>query len=464
MVGLATKVVDLRALEGAPSNPSVETVTALTPVAWHPTANVMGAQDTLCASAARVLATVGLAGSDEYPFDQSEDVDGAAAQAYPTADEWRTIWGPLPRHVTPGCYLEAHVIYVPSGNTHREGEQDWEGDGARGDIRVRATWTNGAETDGPNNHAVALEPSLLGDDAVAGADAGQLPTDAGGEWTVLRETLIEEIWPPGVDSSASTAADFAEWTQVELEIQLRGGARIVDVFVYERPLRHAQEHDDVSPQSCHAFHVGAGEPVAQVTQVPQSEVVDGLVWEDQRFGSHQTLRVGSRQGERLSDPGLAWTAWTSEDDTFDELDIPPLTLSGATTPTGIFTGTAGYDEDAAAWLVSGAYSQRHDACEPLQVMRNGGRAVVEVRVWVDAEWTSGGGASGWIRLQSSPTEWVDVEFTDSGTRETLEVIGWLETQVAADQDHATLQVLYWTDDASDEIELYGWGFRPGHWA
>ena len=460
MPGFFRKLVELRDIEGAPATPSVATCHALTPAAWHPVRNAMAAQDTIPASARRILARAGLQGSFEYPFDQSLALIGIS-QVYPNPTTWRTIFGPLPRRTTPGTYLETHVLYLPSGNTQVGGGSNWGPGGAQGAIRIRAQWSNGATTSSNYTFSKVLEPSDLPDAGIA-ATAGQISEAAGAEWPALREALIENIFPPGADEDPATSETYAEWSTVTLEIEIQGGARIVDVVVYERPLRHAQDHNDVTPKSAHACVVGAGVPLSEVTPVPQTEARDGNFYEDHRFGSLQTLRVGSEQNARMGESGVAWGAFVSEHGAWSET-APVLSLSGATSPTPILESTTGYDPDQAGWRVSASYARLYELCESELVMLNGGRAVIPVRVWVDAEWSNGGGGGtvGTLRLQSSDSEWVDVEFRSNGVRETLSSVGWLESQVVADHAHAVLQALYFVDDAADQFEIYGWAFEFG---
>jgi hypothetical protein len=196
---------------------------------------------------------------------------------------------------------------------------------------------------------------------------------------------------------------------------------------------------------------------------------DGPVYTDRRFGSHQLLRVAHQQAEVLGPRILSWSPWSSNTVSFEQLnsfledDVEPIAID-STTFVDIITGAAGYDPARAGWLVHASHAQLHRYCDAAMVFPTGGRAVVPVRVVVRAAWSAGDeGELGVVRVQSSATEWVDVEFTTGGgTVESIEVLGWLETQVAADHATAVLQVL--ARQVGDGLRIYGididWGWTP----
>lgn len=436
----------------APAQPSIETLAALTPVAWHPVRNVCVAQDTLIGNARRTLVHWGLRGSDEWPWDQA----GAVAD-YPNNVDWRVVCPSTSHRLTPGSYLRLRVLHCPSGMTRDV--VDPSPHVPDGWVRVRVSWRNGATSSGPHDFDLQL-PSASAD--------GDMPTGEGEAWGQLYERSIYEIKPPGVDGSLAQSEVWSEGTVATITVYVRGGARVVDGVVHEYPLRHTTRHDETDPRSVHAAVVGAGPPLVAQTQVPQVERIDGPAFQDRRFGSHQLLRVAARQSAVLGPNVLFWAAWQSDGasqvqtNSLGEDDVEPVRVTGAG-PTRLLSGASGgYDPDDRGWLVAASHAQLHRYCEPVQVMRGGGRAVVEVTVQVRARWTGGGGL-GVVRLQSSATEWVDVEFASSGTTETVTVHGWLETQVAGDHAAAVLQAIVTPGAALHTVDVYaiaiewGWG-------
>lgn len=436
----------------APAQPSIETLAALTPVAWHPVRNLCVAQDTLVGSARRALVHWGLRGSDDWPWDQA-----GPTSAYPNNDDWRVVQPATAFRLTPGSYLRLRVLHCPSGMTRLSATADL--DQPDGWVRVEVTWTNGASSSGPHTFDLQL-PSVTGD--------GDMPTGAGEAWGQLYERSLEDIKPPGVDGSLATSEQWSEGTVATIAVYVRGGARIVDGVVHEHPSRHTSRHDETDPRSCHAAVVGGGPPLVALTAVPQTDRADGATYDDRRFGSHQILRVAARQSAVLGPRVMSWTPWASDNASFTQNnthgqnDVEPLRITGVG-PTHLLTGvSSGWDPDEAGWLVSASHAQLHRYCEPGQIMRGGGRAVVEVTVHVRARWTGAAG-SGVLRLQSSATEWVEIEFSSSGTVEDRTVYGFLESQVAGDHAAAVLQAIVTQTAAADTLDVYaiaiewGWG-------
>lgn len=435
---------------GAPAQPSVETCAALTPCEWHSVRNVVVGQDSIVGGARRIVGSWGLKGSDDWPWDSS-----AATEDHPPLEDWRVVQPPLPTRLTPGNYLRLRVLFAPTGNTE-DGDRESAAH-PEGWLRVRVSWSNGAASNGPNDHELQL-PAVEPD--------GDLPTAAGSVWGQVYELDLGEIWPADVDTDSATSEDYSEGTDVTIEIHVRGGARVIDAVVYEHPLRHTQAHDSTAAVSVHGSTAG-GPPLVAMTPVPQTERRDGATYDDRRFGAHQLLRVAAQQSEVLGPKILAWTPWASDGSSFDTVNshgdsnVEPIRITGTTALTEIVSGmTSGYDPDGPGWLVAASYAQLHRYCGD-SIMISGGRAVAPVSVTVRARWVGDAG-SGIVRLQSSATEWVDVEFLNGGTLESITVIGWLESQVQADQAAGVLQAFAQNTANGDRIDIFGisidWGW------
>jgi hypothetical protein len=288
-------------------------------------------------------------------------------------------------------------------------------------------------------------------------------------WGQVRELELAEIWPPGVEDTLATAEAYSEGARATFSLQVRGGARVIDAVLVEHPLRHVAAHDSTDDVSCHGAVQSGAVPLAPMTPVPQTDRRDGT-WDDRRWGSEQLLRVAHQQAEVLGPRILSWSPWASDGASYEQLntlgedDVEPVSITSATF-VDLATGGADYDPARPGWLVHASHAQLHRYCDPVQVMAGGGRAVVPVRVIVRARCVPGDGApgDGIVRVQSSTTEWIDVTFPDDDVLVTLEVVGWLETQVAADHATAVLQLLARrTEDAT--IRVYGvdidWGWSP----
>lgn len=473
MADTIRKTVKLVGTDG-PAAPSVEPLLALTPTKWAPLAAAMRAQDTLCGTANRVLARVGLAGQHEYPVDDSLATSSTDDIHYPMnsggiVDVWRTIWGPLPRRITPGCELRMHVLYLPSGMTQRfqSEEPHWIPDGAQGGVRALVTWDNGVEQTGPHTFEISLEGSGLTD--------GAAPSGPGAEWPALKERQLEEIRPPSSATDPEVAEDYSEWGpgpyptaatkrhEATIEIQIDGGARIVEVIIEEVPIAHVEDHDETDPQSVHAFQVGAGPPIVAVTQVPQIEGADGATYEEHRFGTRRLVETADWQAQRLGPAVADASSWVSEHPSPGVLQVPaPWSVDG-TTPTELVSGATAYDEDGPAWIVAGAHALPRDLNEPEQILVEGSRAVIPVRVHVRARLSPSDADGGWVRLQSSDTEWIDVFIPGSEDAANYTAVGYLESQVLPDHARARLQVFAWGSDPEDTLEVWGFAVDFGAW-
>jgi hypothetical protein len=444
---------------------AVEPLLALTPVEWSPLAAVMRAQDSLCGTANRVLVRLGLAGSSEFPVDDSLTA-AAATQNYPLADTWRTIWGAFPRRQTPGTQLEAHVIYLPSGMTVHNGV-NYVPDGARGGVRLLVTWNNGAESAGPEAFELDLEGSNLG--------GGAEPVNPGGAWTALREALIEGIRPPDSGTDTTIAEDFSEWGpgsyadattrqhEVDIEVQIRGGARLVELVIYEVPLAHVEDHDETDPQSVHAFWAAGGPPVTPQTNVPQIEAADGPTHEEHRFGTRRLVETADWQAQRLGPSVLEACSWVSAHGPPWPVLPDPWEATDELQFVDVVTGDADYSTSRPSWIVSGAYAKPHDLTDPLQIMAGGGRGVIPVRVRVLAR-TDSASYGGIVRVQSGTNEWVDVTIPAGGTHPAeYSAVGYLAAQVHPDHATAYCNVLARPDRAGVTVEVRNVAVEFGAW-
>lgn len=436
-----------KALVGlSPIRPGLGQLAPNTTCRWSPLGALGRAQDTVPASSRRVIASWSLSGADEWAQpDGSVDpnIGGVSPQNYPT-NTWRTL-GSYVANVTPGCDLRAHVMFCPAGLVHKQVVGVWTSDGAWAEARVAATWRFSAATDGPNYHAITMPGSLLG--TYGGAEN----TADGGNWASLQHRKIDGIRPTNFASSPPIGAAYSEWSTVTLELQVRGGARVVGFVVYEVPLAHVSNHDEAGLLSVHAMPAGPA-----LTPVPMVKAPDGTSYEEHRHGTRRVAQVAARQSDRLGPRIMQWTAW-------DETTIDPLTDTGPDPVTVTSTSYVSllnasittYGTDDPGWVVAGAHAQLHRLCDPQLILRREA-SVVPVRVRVDASRSAG---TGTVRVRCGLYEWVDVSVT--GARDWYEATGYLESQVHADHDAAPLEVFALV--ASGTLSIYGISIDYGTW-
>lgn len=396
---------------------------------WSPTRAVMEQQDHVVATSRRVLAEVSMSGSIDWSVPDGSADPGlptpVGAQVYPTAD-WRTV-GTFDGRLTPGCQLEAHVLFCPAGHVQKAIGPNWISDGCWGEIRFAVTWSNGASSSGPHYFSTLMPGSALG------TYGGGENTAAGADWQTADERLIENIEPPDFALDPAVAELYSEDAEVSIVIQVRGAPRIVHASCYEMPHAYVKLHSANRDISVHAMPDGLAPLVARPVEDPP----DGATYQENRFGTVHVTEIAMRQAERLGPRIWHWSSY-DEDQTSNWLDAEhdPVIVT-ATSFVDLFdTSVTGYDPSNAGFVVAGAHAQRHRLCDPNIIARQR-YASVPVRVRVDAQMGAG---TATVRVQTGRSSWVEVGF-GFGARSVHEATGYLESQVHADHAWAQGQVL-----------------------
>lgn len=403
------------------------------------------AQDTQPGQARRVLAEYGLGGAMEWAVPGGTINPDSGAATYPLESVWREV-GAYTGRLTPGCMLEAHLMYCPAGLVQRPAGLNYESAGAWAEFRIGVTWTNGASSTGPHYWTASMEGSIYG------TYGGLENNSFGADWNDLREKLVEAMRPPGSDEDNALAATYSEWSDVEITLEVRGGERIVHAVVYEEPDRHVHRHDNAGAVSVH----GAPPVDIPIPISAREEARDTLAFENHRMGTRRTLQVAERQGERLGPHFMAW-AHAEHDGT--PSSARALDVAANTGFEDIFDSNfAGYDPQYPGWVIAGSTAQLHR----LHGVRVRDRvAIVPVTVWVDAESTHGGGSGSTVRIQSGEYEWIDVLFGTTETRSTQKAYGYLQSQ--AHGDDATAVCVVQASVPSGVLAIYGVSVAFGHW-
>lgn len=428
-----------------PTRPAIGGLAPRTLMRWSPLGALMRAQDTVPASSRRVVVDWTLGGAIGWAQPRGTDLpDPASGWVYPHSDTWRR----LSTHrvmVTPGCELAARVFYCPAGivtNAIDEAAGIW------AEARIGATWTNGASSVGPHYRGCLMEGSQLG------AYGGAQNSEAGANWADLRHRDIFEIRPPEFASDPAVASVYSEWSSVELRIEVRGGARVTQIVIYEVPLAHVQAHDDDGEKSVHALPTS----LAPQTPMPQSEPGQPPAHEEHRGGLGQLQDVAQRQSERLGPRIASIHSWRESDATiWQQAEGNPITTASATMVDLFDSAITTYSQDNPGWIVAAGHAKLHRLCEPRRIMRGGAAAVVPVRVRVDASRSAGTGV---VRVRSGAYEWVDVNVT--GGRAWYTATGYLESQVHGDHSWANLQ-LFGQCSGGGTLSVYGVAVDFGAW-
>lgn len=447
MTDTAYKTVTLLGkTDQAPNRPAVGTLRGGQPMSWKPTNAVMLAQDTVLESARTVVLEVHVDGAQTWAVDSGTDPD-AAGQHYPDTTTWRTILDSVSVTVTPGCYLEAHVVFAPSGMAEeQDGSSNWIGAGAQGSIRIGVTWSNGISSDGPNYHSVALPGSK--------GTYGALPTANGSDWVFLDERLITEIWPSGIDTSEATSAAYSEFSNAVITVEVLGGARPHSVIVYEKPFAHTQDHNESTDQSAHAYRISGKTPnLIDITAAPLQEAADGATYEENRFGSHQMLKAPNVQISRLGPTIAGWSAWGSDPTYQTQTAHNPVTTMSTTFVDVFDSSITSWGADNPGIIISCPYAQIYDFNDDEHIL-DGRACAIPVRISISASWTDqAGGAGTVVRFQSSAVSWIDIPVT-AGSQTVTNAYGFLQGQVYGDQSIANCQVFIKTSSGDGNLYSY----------
>lgn len=448
-----------RVLHGLdPVTPAIGGLAPLSMLRWPPVGAAMRAQDTIPATSRRIVAEWSLSGASGWAQPRGTDDPGNAADPAPTQvypdNAWRSV-GTFSAHVTPGCELRAYVVHCPSGIVQKQvtpvGGDTWAIDSAWAEARVGVTWTNGASSTGPHYKSAAVDGSPTGD------YTGGSPIGPAQNWALAGISDIGRLSPPEYVSDPAIAAAYSEWTDAEIEIAIRGGARFVQIVVYEAPLSHVTEHDNDGLTSVHAMPASS----APQTPGPMTRAPDGATYEEHRFGSRRLAQVAERQSERLGPRIIHWTCWDESDSNiWQQAEGNPVqfTLTAYRHLLDSSLSTSSYGVDTPGWIVGSAYAQLARLCDPTCIAR-GAFAAVPVRVRVDAERAVGNGV---VRVQCGPYDWVDVQVT--GGRATYEWTGYIEGQAAGDHDAYPLAVYGRVLAGGSTLSVYSVSVDFGTWA
>lgn len=435
-----------------PTEPALGGLAPNSLLRWPPMRGLLRAQDTVPATSRRIVASWSLSGARGWA-----QPDGAAnpgvptptSHLYPDGTVWRTR-GTWQAHVTPGCELEAHVLYCPAGlvQTDVGGGVNFASDGAWGEVRILATWTSGGSSDGPNEHGIVMEGSSNG------PYGGQDNAAAGENWADLKARKVVGIRPAEFTTDPDVAVAFSEWADVELELQERGGSRLVGVVIYERPRAHVTLHTDDGLVSVHAAPAGSG----ALTPYPMTKAPDGATYEEHRCGTRRTAQVSQRQSDRLGPRPVFGQIWDEDAiDVLTDTEAAPITTTSTSFVDLFDAEITDYDDDNPGWIVAASNAQLARLSGSALIAR-GEFAVVPVRVRVEA---GASGGTGTVRVQSGPYEWVDVSIT--GARGWYEAVGFMRSQVFADHNVGTCQARIRT--SAGTLSVYGTpSVDFGHWA
>ena len=403
----------------------------------QPVHDALLAQDRVLAHGARVVAHVGLAGGAGFQAD-ADLVPEDNIQTHPSTD-LRVVARSKVR-LTPGYSLAVRAACTRSGTQQQLDGADWTYVGAGGSIQVSVAYSNGID-------ALAVK-SVLTPKASLETD-GMEGTGAGAAWEELHE-VSGTLYPQDLLKDASVQQKWSENVDASITVYYRGGVRVVDLCVYEVPLRYARdtEDDDLRRYATHLHTSGASQPLpvypSPWPMTRRSDATGG----DETGGPLAALAVAATQAGVLGPALLSWTAWRETADV-DLTEAPAIAITSSSWVQLLATGLTSWSSARAGWGAGAAgLARQADLAGPLEL--RGVAAVVPVRLRAWARVTDDTNP-GTLRLQSSTHVLVELPITSEDWA-WREVIAWLECGLNGD-DPQTWQMLAKLDGLGGALEV-----------
>jgi hypothetical protein len=288
---------------GALPKPPVGPLTGFQTMKGARAVAVHRAQDRVVGLSKRIIAQQSLQGTS-WLVPNTNPTDAApATRTYPDATTWRTTLR-VNTELTPGCMLRMAVVALPSGQTQQsDGAAGFEPSGAFGRVRANLTWTDADAGTDTTTTEVAI-PASTQTYAATRTDDAEAWTDS-----IFRRSEI--IYPDGTLTDTTV---LRQWTRPPITvtgtIDHLGGARPINVCLYEIPVAEAREADDANDEWTSAIW-DSGVGYIGTSNWPFQERISGLDG-DQR-GVHRMLEVHAAQASRLGPQLWSWTPWKEDD-------------------------------------------------------------------------------------------------------------------------------------------------------
>jgi hypothetical protein len=390
----------------------------------------------------RVFVSRHTGGAHEFLVDNT--ATGGVAQGKPDAVTWRRV-AHARFEQQPSTALLARFLYVPSGATEFNAGGTWDLSGVGGMTRVVATWENGTSSE-----TATVERTLDGEDDADGAEK----LDPGAQWGQLQHYVAPVIRPANAANDFADAEAFAEWPTVTIEVEDKGGARVLHTMVGEVPVAHVALDTTTDPTL-------TGSAPAWETDRPQIEAPDGASFEEHRYGIFRSMEVAARQTERVGPVIGQWSAYDERAAGVTDTDVIPRTTTAATFARISAGLNTAWDEDEVGTFVMGTLR----APEHLSTRITGaGSAPVLIRV--RARFSGAGAALGVCRFASTDRSYVDVIVDQAVVGSTWTWVtahGTLEASIASDDWWPKLQDFFRSDGAA-QLEVRAWAVSYGDYS
>lgn len=298
------------------------------------------AGDNVLSHGRRIIATCGLHGAKSWHM--GDTASGGATQTKPLRDVERVVLRTPAVLLTPGHFLRASIVALPSGETERGPliPVAYVADGVHGAVKVDVTYDNGTTT------STVSQTTVLPGSTLAN---GSQPTGAGAAWN----SLITRLPPPIFPADLNVPANLAAWSNgvtATVTVSYIGSPRVVDLVVHEEP--HAlcvdvNDGDAIAPM----HSKGQGEPLPKLPgTVPKIRYSST----DAHHGAEALCDAARRLSQEIGPILFFHTAWDEDAQLVasTETDYRTITTVG-TSLTELVTGaTTNASNLRPGWSVS----------------------------------------------------------------------------------------------------------------
>lgn len=386
--------------------------------------SVFGQVDRFYGNSRRIVARVGLAGSNQFHVGNFNPTSGGV-QVYPTKTA-RRVAARSQFALSPGCFLRFSCIVAPSGMTQRMTGINWVADKPMGEIIVRATF------DGMSSSTVEFTRSLHVSSEVWAAE----DTDDGATWSGLKRYDIPLIYPADAKDNIFNMWRYSEGVTCNLEVIYRGGVRCVDAFVSELPFAYVRDVG-TDLESDFSMVLATDNVGDHVKNYPAPFPIEEKSSTDPCFGSLLLADVAHKQHKSLGPVLATFTSWNETTQGVTATEAAALTTSSTTFVNLVSTSLSTWAESNPGWsIASGGQAQQFASSNALRELRDKD-AVVPVRIWVYGARSVSGTAS--LRFQTRDYSVAEMTISSATEAWYSSVIGHLRCGLNA-EDASNLQV------------------------
>lgn len=395
-------------------------------------ASVFAEQDRVLGHGRRIVSAVGLQGADAFQVVSTNPT--SMSQTHP-AEGRELLVDRKEITLTPGHYLRAVALCLPSGATQKPADSGYESAGAGGSLKFVATYDNGADTETVTTY-IEVAPSKNTYAAESDYD--------GASFAELRRYTVD-LHPP-----LKPTAELAKWSdgcEVTLRVYYVDGLRCVDVCVFEEPIAYAASYTDTWATALYTN--GSGEALNQYpAKYPVTSTNKGG---DPGNGTAYAASVATRQSNELGPFLLCASAFNEATEPVTSTEVTAITTSSTSFVDLWRTGVTAWSDDAAGWSLSaGGNAPGHNTSGPALELRDKDRVVTcKVSVYAKRETNAVGTAT--VRAQVSGVSMTDIAIASS-------TFAWYETQGALQcgfgaEDPSSLVLLGKTTDSGTTLHI-----------